>query len=220
MSKASPIAKIPGIVLAGIAKASKNYIDASNGWLWNAPEYWVTTHIALELAKKIEATKRIVWLEHPIQKTISGADATNRGPKPKHLNGSKRFDVAVGYANETPRCVIEVKSPVFHANIEKCKKDINRLATTLSSGNGRSKLQSGIFALYADCRPPKSKKYASAGERLGKLFGEGGELHKKVIEHLASNHPKTKVKWHCRKIFSDDLDGARLAVVMEFVRAK
>ena len=45
-----PMDKIVGNTLAGIAKAHKDYESWTGGyWLWEAPEYLITTHIAKQL---------------------------------------------------------------------------------------------------------------------------------------------------------------------------
>ena len=74
-----PVNKIIENIRKGIAKAQKDYECWSGGyWLWVAPEYFMTTYIAREMATYSDCNYYIT-LEGPIKDAID--DAGGMGTK-------------------------------------------------------------------------------------------------------------------------------------------
>lgn len=212
---------IPPLVLAGIEDARRAYARADAGWMWRAPEYWVTSSIARRLIQGLHAAHREIWLERSIKEVLSEAGATQRGRVPGVLARKGRFDIVVCQGNATPRCVIEVKSPVYAftgrsaALPAKIKRDLDRLHAALRNGNGNSNITSGLLAFYVDRGEP-SIGGSNAKALVAAEFGVDGEFHRAVKAWCPSGY---RVNWHVdQKIRYVKGNGATMGGCIEILR--
>lgn len=129
----------------GIKNAHERYVQMSGGdWLWNAPEYFLTTHIAIEIHKQ-PGTKR-VFCEHHTKKALIDAGALGKGKVHPDIRQNGRLDILIRRANGTPRGVIEVKNRVF--NRSQYEGDMRRIGHILKRKSSDSSLEFGIFSFY------------------------------------------------------------------------
>lgn len=209
--------EFPPLILKGIATASRDYLKSNDGWLWRAPEYWVTTYIAKELMRGIDEAKRVVSLETSVSRALTAAGAKQRGPKKAALHANGRFDIVVGQGNKKPRAVIEVKSPVSDskptANIY---KDFGRLVSTLSHGRARSNINSAIFAFYSDIAAPRRGDKTAKKKIERKFGGDGCEFHEHV-QSYATKHG-VQASYHVSKAQDEGEYGARIWGCVVFSR--
>ena len=188
--------ELPLLILKGISNASRDYLMSNDGWLWRAPEYWVTVSIAKELIRGIGKNKRVISLESSVSQTLTNAGAKQRGPKKRAIRANGRFDIVIGQGNERPRSVVEVKSPLFDSTPNKgVLDDFSRLASVLKHAGSKSNISSAIFAFYSDQSEP-TRKDASAKVKILRKFGKGREFEKHVSEsekHLSDFEKHVKV---------------------------
>lgn len=129
----------------GIKNAHELYVQMSGGdWLWNAPEYFLTTHIAIEIHKQ-PGTKRVIC-EHGTRKALIDAGALGKGKLHPDIRQNGRVDILIRRANGTPRGVIEVKNRVF--NRSQYEGDMKRIGHILKRKSSDSSLDFGIFSFY------------------------------------------------------------------------
>lgn len=124
--------------LRGISKAQKDYEKWSELWLWQAPEYMLTTYIAKEIA-----TDYYVTLEQDASELSPGPGKLSEDARRKLEGG--RFDIVVwDDDNYTPIVVIEVKNqPGGFSNISGDVENISRMV------KGSNSVQHGLVAYYA-----------------------------------------------------------------------
>ena len=129
--------------LAGISKAQKDYEDWTGGyWLWEAPEYMVTTYIARQISAISDKTFYLT-LENNVRDGIRDAGGAGGRPR-KALRFSGKFDILLWWANGTPRAIIEVKNQV--PGFSKIKHDVSRISAALRSH--QNTIRCGFIAYY------------------------------------------------------------------------
>lgn len=145
--------------LSGIVKAQQDYEAWSGGlWLWEAPEYMLTTYIAREICT-IEGSYSLT-LESNVKETVENAGGTGRGGLHEAVRPSGRFDITLYWGNGCPRAVIEVKNQVAIA--ADMKKDIIRVKNLLRRKNT---FQFGLVAFYTS----RGKKRGDSGGARAKI---------------------------------------------------
>lgn len=128
--------------LAGISKAQKEYEDWTGGyWLWEAPEYMVTTYIARQIST-ISDKSFYLTLENNVRDGIRDAGGASGRPR-KALRFNGKFDILLWWANGTPRAIIEVKNQV--TGFSKIKDDVSRISAALKRQNT---IRCGFIAYY------------------------------------------------------------------------
>ena len=143
-----PIEVVIKKTLSGIAKAQRDYEAWSGGsWLWEAPEYMLTTYIAKELWT-IPGSKYLT-LESNVRSTLEDAGGMGRGKISEAARPSGRSDIVLWRSNDTPRAVIEVKNQVSDSATE-IKQDVTRISTTLRRRD--NSFQCGLVAFYTSRR--------------------------------------------------------------------
>lgn len=183
-----PIPNIVDATIAGIESAHKQYQKWSGGqWLWEAPEYLITTSIALKIFN-LEGNKYIT-LENGASDAIKDAGARGRGKLHNHIRETGRVDIVLWWANETPRAIIEVKNQINHHG--QYRHDITRIEKFLRRGSDTSTLQFGLFAFYDSAMDGKQKtsnekvddKLKSVHEECKAILGDdfSTSLHKSKI---------------------------------------
>ena len=184
--------KIIKKTLRGISKAHKDYKRWTGGdWLWDAPEYMITTYIAKEIASD---SPYYVTLEQNAGESTEAGGGVGKGkvPEPARRKLERgRFDIVV-WDSDTPVVIIEVKNKVN--GFGRIRDDFNNICTVLRSENYH---QYGLIAYCIEWTKSKSK---SAEQRVlsrvesikraadARIKKKGGlELR----QHLS--HPKPKV---------------------------
>jgi len=133
----------------GIIQAHNNYKEMSGGsWLWYAPEYFITTFIALEIHKQPGAKRVIV--EHGAKQALIDAGAAGKGKFHPNIRSNGRVDILLSWANGKPRGIIEVKNRIF--NKSQYENDIKRIKHILLRKKQENSIQFGIFTFYTVTR--------------------------------------------------------------------
>ena len=147
-----PIEAVIKKTLSGIVKAQKDYEAWSGGlWLWEAPEYMLTTYIAKELWT-ISGSKYLT-LESNVRGTLEDAGGMGRGKISEAARLGGRSDIVLWWSsNDMPRAVIEVKNQVSDSATE-IKQDIKRISTMLRKRN--NSFRCGLVAFYTSKRDRK-----------------------------------------------------------------
>lgn len=119
-----PIQEIVSSTLDGIVQAQRSYDEWTEGdWLWNAPEYLLTTSIANKISK-INGAKYII-LENNAKEALDDAGAIGKGKLNSKIRATGRFDVALWWGNYKPRAIIEVKNQI--SQLKHIKSDLQRI---------------------------------------------------------------------------------------------
>lgn len=161
-SGAEPAADLVNTLIIGGEKAFKSFYRLSNGaWLDHAPEYFLTSHAA---AAFHSTEKTGAWLEASVFETRAEAAAINRGrPHPEERRNG-RYDIVLYWANGTPRAAVEVKSPLWYADVSRLEADFSRLCRTLAAASD-STFQFCVFLYYASVAEPE-RTHSNARQRM------------------------------------------------------
>lgn len=157
-----PIETIIEKTLEGIALAQKDYESWTDGdWLWNAPEYMLSTYIAQKISR-IQGAK-YVTLEESAKSALKDAGSIGRGKLHSKLRVNGRFDILLWWGSYSPRAVIEVKNQI--SRVDAIKEDLHRVAQVLKRKNAESSFQFGLVAYFTSC---SDNKEFSAKERIAR----------------------------------------------------
>ena len=135
-----PIENIVAHALKGIVNAQDDYEDWSECWLWEAPEYLITTYIAQEISK-IDDRQFWMYLEYGVRQAIDDAGGMGRGRPPHALRLAGRFDIALWDSDQS--AVIEVKNQI--QGFASISADIERICAAM---NRQENIQHGLMAFY------------------------------------------------------------------------
>lgn len=145
MPKQISTSNIIEALLDGYTHAQHEYESMSGGyWLWQAPEYFITTIISQKL-HQLDGAKYIT-LEHGAKNTLEDAGAIGRGRLPSNITERGRVDILLWAGDSTAKAIIEVKNQIYAK--EQYDKDIKRLKALLLRKNGSSSLKFGMFSFY------------------------------------------------------------------------
>lgn len=98
MPRQIPISRVVEATISGIKGAHEIYHKWTGGqWLWEAPEYLVTTNIATHISN-LNGNK-YVTLENGASDAIVDAGARGRGKLHRHIRGSGRVDIVLWWAD-------------------------------------------------------------------------------------------------------------------------
>ena len=159
---------------AGMYKAHKAYEDWSGDlWVWNAPEYLLTTYIAREIAK-IRYKPFYLTLEQHVGEALGGAGASEDIVESA---GKQKFDIVVWWGSDAPRGIIEVKRQVAsfsggETGYGGIKQDVERMIESLKE---TSLLQFGLMAYYTSCKygeRPSNSAEVRIMDRVKKISSE------------------------------------------------
>ena len=140
-----PIQEIVSSTLDGIVQAQRSYDEWTEGdWLWNAPEYLLTTFIANKISK-INGAKYIT-LENNAKEALDDAGAIGKGKLNSKIRATGRFDVVLWWGNYKPRAIIEVKNQI--SQLKHIKSDLQRITQVLKRKSDLSSFQFGLMAFY------------------------------------------------------------------------
>jgi hypothetical protein len=134
---------------AGIEKAYYTYLNMTGGhWLWYAPEYFITTMIALELHNVVGS--KYITLENSTHDALSYSGAIGKGKLHQEIRANGRVDILLWWGNGSPRAIIEVKNRLY--NINQYADDIKRIKGMLNRKVADSSLEFGIFSFYTESK--------------------------------------------------------------------
>ena len=136
-----PIENIVAHALQGIVNAQDDYEDWSECWLWEAPEYLVTTYIAREISK-IDDRQFWMYLEYSVRQAINDAGGLGSGRPPNALRLKGKFDIVL-WDDDVQTAVIEVKNQVHW--FSEISADIERICVAM---NRQENIQLGLVAFY------------------------------------------------------------------------
>ena len=179
--------------LRGISKAQKDYEAWSTLWLWEAPEYMITTYIAKEIAPD----SAYVTLEQNAGESTEAGGGVGKGkvaePVQRKLERG-RFDIAVWKRDDTPLVIIEVKNQPVRFN--QISGDVDNICGVLKRKN--TSLRYGLIAYYLGLE--RKTDAESAEERTSRIVESircDADAHiktkrgLKLRQHLS--HPKPQV---------------------------
>ena len=130
MSRGIARGNVAPLVLRGMRKGAKNWDALHGSWADEAPEYWFTVLVALELQKGLDTKKNWIRLEGNVAKALNAAGPKRRGRPPKALRRTGRCDIVVERANEAPFALIEIKNRVYSFS-RTLASDVERLHQAL-----------------------------------------------------------------------------------------
>ena len=139
--------RIIDATLSGIEVAFNNHYEISGGWwLDNAPEYYITSTLANYFGD-LEGAK-YVTLEHGVKNAMEIAGAVSRGRYTQKIRRNGRSDLLLWWGGETPRALIEIKSPLNSLE-KKAVSDLERIASVLLVNKRNHTLKFGLFCFYS-----------------------------------------------------------------------
>lgn len=160
---------------AGVERAYNTYLAMTgNCWLWLAPEYFITTMIALELNSL--AGSKYVTMEHSAYDVLSNSEAIGRGKLHREIRANGRIDILLWWGSKRPRAIIEVKNRIYNKN--QYTADIKRIKNMLNRKADSSSLRFGIFSFYTES---KYSEIGSAKVRLDKRLNTIESNIKEII---------------------------------------
>ena len=179
-----PMDKIIDNTLTGIAKAQKDYESWTGGyWLWQAPEYLITTYIARQITT-YRGHNYYVTLEHNTRAAIDAAGGMRQGRPRRDLRLQGKFDILLWWANDTPRAIIEVKRHI--SAFEHVEKDVARICSTLKQENH---IRAGLVAYYTS--------HGSEPDEVAQFISERLEVIETGTRDYVENKRGMKLR-HCR----------------------
>ena len=175
-------------LLKGIERAQKSYSKLSGGWVWEAAEYWITTHIALNLGKLLG--EGCVTVESNSEEAFESA-GKQRG-RPYEIVKNKRFDIVLWWRNGSARAPIEIKSQTTKAAIS---KDMNRVIAALKQAN----MEFGMVGYFYSRARGSSGKGRNAIELVEGYLERISDMCGKVGEEI-------KISGYQSEVFGDEND--------------
>ncbi|MBF8272715.1 MAG: hypothetical protein HW380_1820 [Magnetococcales bacterium] len=176
---AVPAKDLIDIMIKSSERAFRQHYNISGWWLDDAPEYFLTSSIALAFAKNNRVP---VLMEQPVWETLSIAAALPHGRRRNDDRRTGRFDLVLYWGKGDPRGIVEIKSPLYSADKGRILPDIKRLCDSMRKKEG-SQIQFSVFLYYASASDPK-QKYDSAGESLKHLTER---IHEIVQENVSGD---------------------------------
>lgn len=161
-------------VLAAYVDAQSTYEKMSGGlWLWEAPEYFITTYIANRIWQL--DGKKFLTLENGSTQALQDAGARGRGRLPRSLREKGRVDILLWWANASPRAILEVKNQIFAK--DPYAKDIERIKSFLSRGSDETSLQFGALSFYAsDYSGDRKSARDKVSDHIDRIFDHTKKL--------------------------------------------
>ena len=127
-------------ILNGIVLAHEDYLRWSDGdWLFQAPEYLMTTYIAKEIGNHNQ-NSCYINLEASVKDAVTQAVNVNLDPY-NHLRLGGRFDILLRCEKKEPVAIVEIKKQV--SAFDHIEDDVSRICTVLK---GVKQVRNGIVA--------------------------------------------------------------------------
>lgn len=174
MPKQIAIEKVVDATLKGIEESQKQYLKWSGDyWLWQAPEYLITTNIANHISN-IDGAKYIT-MENGASAAIDDAGAQGKGRLHGDIRGNGKIDIILWWADGTPRAIIEVKNQIYYSG--QYEKDIKRIEKVLCRKSNDSSFQFGLFAFYDSAHDgPKKSSTEKVADKIATTYANACDL--------------------------------------------
>ncbi len=164
-------------ILNSVTRALRHYKDWSgwddNYWLFDAPEYLMTTYIAQGIAAHRDYSF-FITLEHGTRHAMSEAGGMRRGQPRKDLRIGGRMDLVLWWANGLPRTVVEVKNHI--SRFGRIRDDVARMCSVLDQNNS---IRRGLAVFYTsdsrDGLESRVRKISDAAEH--QISARNYQLH-------------------------------------------
>ena len=182
-----PMDEVIENTLKGIAKAQREYERSSGCWLWEAPEYFMTTCIAREISSHRQFGYSVT-LENNVRAAIDDAGGMGRGRPRNDLRPDGKFDILLWWANDTPRTVIEVKKHI--RQFRRIRSDVARICGVL---NQADTIRNGLVAYYSSLAGEPRQLRRLMSDRLATIEDEARkyvERREMILDHC---HRRTTV---------------------------
>ena len=173
---------VTGIHVA-LARAQRDYQSWTGGhWLWEAPEYLLTTYIAKEIAKCRKGRRFYIALESDVDASMYDAGGIGRGKVSDRLRLNGKFDILLSWASRNPRAIIEVKKRVLRfSDIE---EDVARVISVLR--RERTSFRCGLISFYVSCM------YSHAESARGQILRRVQEIQSDVNNYVNQKEMRLK----------------------------
>lgn len=198
MPPSIPLGRVVDATLKAITEAHRHYEKMSEAWLWEAPEYFLTTSIAKEVQRVPGPS--FITLESSTEDTIDDARKAprERGRPKKIRNG--RFDIVLWWGKRQPRGVIEVKNQPWHYGL--LEKDVVRIQDLLRTEKGITTIKFGAIAFYLSLESgPRKRGSKKVEDRIKRL-----DEHVRATASNRKKEPLT-VAFYSTKIVEDKPSG-------------
>ena len=195
--------------LDGIVQAQDDYENWTGGsWLWEAPEYLVTTYIDRKIST-IEDDTFYVTLESNVKNAIRYASGRSGRPR-SALRHRGKFDILLWWDNDQarPRAAIEVKRHV--RGFSAIEEDVDRICAVLSHPRSKTSFQCGLVAFYT------SKFLENSPKEVTSWLNNRLEKIRSKTQNFVSDK-NLELDWQHRRIKRDE-DSAWAAVVARINR--
>ena len=194
--------------LQGIAEAHRDYHSWTDGrWLWEAPEYLLTTYIAKKISS-ITDEGFLLTLENNVSSAIQDAGGLSRGRPQAALRPKGRYDILLWWANGTPRAVIEVKNQI--SGFAAIQSDAEKICAVLSLENT---FRTGLVAFYTSNRDSKCGAQQARISMKRRLE----DIERSARAFVRERQMTTR--FHSRRItVDDDVDSAWVAAALQIQR--
>jgi hypothetical protein len=176
VSRAIAKNELSSAMVEGVKQAHGKYLLATGDeWLWQAPEYVITTSLLDSLVRLRRSThdaNLYVTLESSVTECLTAAGARGRGILPQNLRHNGRFDLVLWWKKGEPRAAVEVKNQV--CTYSQIKQDVYRLASLLRRKHqiiGMSSFQFAALVFYTSLRTQTRDPYLMLSRRVQRLVG-------------------------------------------------
>lgn len=188
MPKQIPITNIINATLKGVEKSQSQYLKWSGDyWLWQAPEYLITTNIANQIAN-LKGTKYIT-MENGAFSAINDAGAQGKGRLHQDIRGNGKIDIVLWWADGTPRAIIEVKNQIYYSG--QYNKDIKRIEKVLNRKYDESSFQFGLFAFYDSATDgPRKTAVEKVTDKIQSIYSKSSNL---ISDNFTISLHKSKI---------------------------
>lgn len=198
--------KLEQQLIDGVFVAKRTYSKMTGYGLWHAPEVFLSSALAMYLSS---INKSCCVYPECSPKTIQrDHNVTRLAGRPLQVNEQQRFDLLLWWANESPRCIVELKMTYAQGN--SVIRDGEKLVT-YSREAKRIGLRSGYLLVYSHAYRNRERSKAVQGkETLAKRFREYQSGLQKLNPGFQFVGEKIPAKPYATDEVRDYYDGAAL----------
>jgi len=131
-------------LIDGVFAVRKTYVKMTDYGLWHAPEVFLSSALAMHIADKNksccvypECSPRSIERDHDVPRPVG---------RPPSVNKQQRFDLLLWWANEKPRCIVELK--MTYAQGSAVTRDGQKLLAYAKEAK-RIGIRSGYLLVYS-----------------------------------------------------------------------
>lgn len=160
-------------VMAGMKSSARKWEKIHGTWANQAPEYWFTVNVSVEIFKRLNAEKCWIELEANVKNVLNKSRPKVPGSFRKTVRKNGKLDIVVERLREKPFAAIELKTCTQFFD-KPFKADVHRLRDILLNKKSNT-LKIGCIAVYTDKKgkifvDTDKKKQNSAEVKLNKIF--------------------------------------------------